>query len=181
MPTGSEYDPGCSSSQSSANAFSDSYSLILGRPPSIIDAYCDTKEPMNLEFSKVVAGQTLVAKPFHEPTTSTFIILRQRFAKIVAEITYLFNKLHEPARFEEVETLDKQLRQFIDDLPPVSTGTDHACQFGETTDLFESQHFRYINPDKSLDKDPQYSYIPIHRFYLATEICQLKLAASIIS
>jgi hypothetical protein len=97
-----------------------SYSLILGRPPSIIDAYCDTKEPMNLEFSKVVAGQTLVAKPFNEPTSSTFIILRKRFAKIVADITYLFNKLHEPARFEEVETLDKQLRDFVDHLPPVS-------------------------------------------------------------
>lgn len=76
---------------------------------------------MNLEFAKVVAGQTLVAKPFHEPTSSTFIILRQRFAKIVAEITYLFNKLHEPARFEEVEALDKKLRLFIEALPPVSS------------------------------------------------------------
>lgn len=34
------------------------------------------------------------------------------------------------------------------------------------------QHFRFDNPDKSLDRDPQYSYIPIHRFYLATEICE---------
>ena len=75
---------------------------------------------MNLEFSKVVAGQTLVAKPLHEPTSSTFIIFRKRFAKIVADITYLFNKLHEPARFEEVEALDKQLREFVDNLPPVS-------------------------------------------------------------
>jgi len=106
-----------------------SYSLILGRPPSIIDAYCDTKEPMNLEFSKVVAGQTLVAKPFHEPTSSTFIILRKRFAKIVADITYLFNKLHEPARFEEVEALDKQLRDFVDHLPPVSMAVMDAAKY----------------------------------------------------
>lgn len=104
---------------------------------------------MNLEFEETSPGRRLVAKPFTEPTTSTFLILRKRFAKIVGELTYLFNKLHEPARFEEVEALDRDIRQYIQDLPP---------------------HFRYDHPDTSLDELPQYSYVPVQRFYLATEI-----------
>jgi hypothetical protein len=104
---------------------------------------------MNVEFAKVTARQKLVPKPLSEPTSSTFIILRRRFAKIVGDITYLFNKLHEHAKIEEVEQLDKDLRNFIQDLPP---------------------HFRMENADKSLDYHPDHSYIPIHRFYLLTEI-----------
>jgi hypothetical protein len=124
-----------------------SYSLILGRPPSIGDAYCDAGEPSNVEFADIEPGQPIVSKPLSEPTSATFIILRKRFAKIVGKITHHFQKLHEPARFEDVEFLDKELRNFINDLPP---------------------HYRLEDADKSLDASQP--YIPIHRYYLSTEI-----------
>ncbi|KAJ9108542.1 hypothetical protein QFC19_002258 [Naganishia cerealis] len=123
------------------------YSLILGRPPSIGDAYCDAGEPSNVEFADTEPGQPIISKPLSEPTSSTFIILRKRFAKIVGKITHHFQKLHEPARFEDVEFLDKELRNFINDLPP---------------------HYRMEDADKSLDAERP--YIPIHRYYLSTEI-----------
>ncbi|KAJ9094690.1 hypothetical protein QFC21_005847 [Naganishia friedmannii] len=123
------------------------YSLILGRPPSIGDAYCDAGEPSNVEFADLEPGQSIVSKPLSEPTSSTFVILRKRFAKIVGKITHHFQKLHEPARFEDVEFLDKELRNFINDLPP---------------------HYRMEDADKSLDAAQP--YIPIHRYYLSTEI-----------
>ncbi|KAJ9115857.1 hypothetical protein QFC22_004999 [Naganishia vaughanmartiniae] len=123
------------------------YSLILGRPPSIGDAYCDAGEPSNVEFADLEPGQPIVSKPLSEPTSSTFVILRKRFAKIVGKITHHFQKLHEPARFEDVEFLDKELRNFISDLPP---------------------HYRMEDADKSLDAAQP--YIPIHRYYLSTEI-----------
>jgi hypothetical protein len=69
-----------------------------------------------------------------------------------------------------VEALDKQLRDFVDHLPPVSMTVMLPCQKSLNRLLY--QHFRYENPDKSLDRNPEYSYIPIHRFYLATEICE---------
>lgn len=75
------------------------------------------------------------------------MILRKRFAKIVGKITHHFQKLHEPARFEDVEFLDKELRNFISELPP---------------------HYRMEDADKSLDSAQP--YIPIHRYYLSTEI-----------
>lgn len=124
-----------------------SYSLILGRPPSIGDAYCDAGDPCNVEFADVQPGQPIISKPLSEPTSSTFVILRKRFAKIVGKITHHFQKLHEPARFEDVEFLDKELRNFINELPP---------------------HYRMEDADKSLDAAQP--YIPIHRYYLSTEI-----------
>jgi hypothetical protein len=131
----------------SANTIHYSYSLILGRPPSIGDAYCDAGEPSNVEFADLEPGQPIISKPLSEPTSSTFVILRKRFAKIVGKITHHFQKLHEPARFEDVEFLDKELRNFINDLPP---------------------HYRMEDADKSLDAVQP--YIPIHRYYLSTEI-----------
>lgn len=124
-----------------------SYSLILGRPPSIGDAYCDAGDPCNVEFADIQPGQPIISKPLSEPTSSTFVILRKRFAKIVGKITHHFQKLHEPARFEDVEFLDKELRNFISELPP---------------------HYRMEDADKSLDAAQP--YIPIHRYYLSTEI-----------
>lgn len=123
------------------------YSLILGRPPSISDAYCDAREPSNLELSELKPGEPAVSRPLTEPTTATYNILRMRFAKIIGKITFHFQKLHEPATFEDVEHLDKDLKAFIQDLPP---------------------HYRLENPDTSLDKT--LDFIPIHRYNLATEI-----------
>lgn len=99
---------------------STSYSLILGRPPSISDSYCDAQDPSNVELDDIIPGKPIVSKPLSEPTSATFLILRKRFAKITGKITHHFQQLHEPAKYEDVQALDKELRQFVDDLPPVS-------------------------------------------------------------
>lgn len=61
-----------------------------------------------------------MSKPLDVPTSATFLLLRKRFAKITGRITHHFQKLHEPASFEDVQRLDKEILQFIEDLPPVS-------------------------------------------------------------
>lgn len=131
----------------SLTSLCNSYSLILGRPPSIADAYCDAREPANVELSDIKPGEPIVSRPLHEPTTATYNILRKRFAKIIGKITFHFQKLHEPATFEDVEALDKEIRQFRDELPPP---------------------LRLENPDTSLDEELE--FLPTHRYNLATEI-----------
>lgn len=149
-----------------------SWSLNLGRPPSIDDAYCDAQEPSNVEWSELTSGQPIVSRPLTEPTTATFIILRKRFAKIVGKIVHHFQKLHEPAKFEDVEALDKEIRQFIEDLPPVGQVSHHERITLLNTRLLK-QHFRMEDADKSLDAERV--YIPLHRYYLSTEICEFSV------
>ena len=113
-----------------------SYSLILGRPPSISDAYTDALPPSNVEMSELDAlmdpsKPPPEAKPLSQPTTATFLILRRDLAGIVGRIVHHFQKLHEPAQYGDVEKLQHELDQFVERLPP---------------------HFRMHEPDKSLDQ-----------------------------
>ncbi len=97
------------------------YSLILGRPPSIIDAYCDAREPSNIEFSELRLDRPAVSKPLSEPTSATYLILRKRFSTITGKITHHFQKLNEPATYADVQQLDDEILNYVDELPPVSS------------------------------------------------------------
>ncbi|GMK54408.1 hypothetical protein CspeluHIS016_0109940 [Cutaneotrichosporon spelunceum] len=130
------------------------YSLILGRPPSIGDAYADTLPPSNVDLSDFhlpgpnnPAGPVPQARPLSEPTTATFLILRRNLSGIIGRIVHHFQKLNEPAQYADVQRLQDELDQFTNQLPP---------------------HFRMRDADKSLDK--QYYWLPVHRFMLLTEV-----------
>ncbi|KLT39360.1 hypothetical protein CC85DRAFT_265546 [Cutaneotrichosporon oleaginosum] len=130
------------------------YSLILGRPPSIGDAYADTLPPSNVELSEFKLagpnnppGPAPQARPLSEPTTATFLILRRNLSGIIGRIVHHFQKLNEPAQYADVQRLQDELEHFTNTLPP---------------------HFRMREPDKSLDK--QYYWLPVHRFMLLTEV-----------
>ncbi|BEJ11219.1 hypothetical protein CspHIS471_0106410 [Cutaneotrichosporon sp. HIS471] len=129
------------------------YSLILGRPPSIGDAYTDTLPPSNVDLSEFKIGPNNPpgpapqARPLSEPTTATFLILRRNLSSIIGRIVHHFQKLNEPAQYADVQRLQDELDQFTNQLPP---------------------HFRMRDADKRLDK--QYYWLPVHRFMLLTEV-----------
>lgn len=63
------------------------YSLILGRPPAISDAYTDTQAPSNLEDSEMVPGIAPEPRPLTEPTSMTYSVLRHGLSRIIGKIT----------------------------------------------------------------------------------------------
>ncbi|RSH92528.1 hypothetical protein EHS25_008944 [Saitozyma podzolica] len=128
------------------------YALILGRPPAINEAYVDAHEPSNVDLEGIKPGQPIVSKPLTQPTTATFHILRRRFAQILGKIGHHFQKKHELATYHEVETLDDEILDFVNDLPP---------------------HFRLEDPDTSLDH--VHLYIALHRYAIGTEIALTRI------
>lgn len=131
---------------------SSSYALILGRPPAINEAYVDAREPSNVDLEGIKPGQPIVSQPLTQPTTATFHILRRRFAQILGKIGHHFQKKHELATYHEVETLDDEILDFVNDLPP---------------------HFRLEDPDTSLDH--VHLYIALHRYAIGTEIALTRI------
>ncbi|EKD03909.1 hypothetical protein A1Q2_01922 [Trichosporon asahii var. asahii CBS 8904] len=127
------------------------YSLILGRPPSISDAYTDALPPSNVDLNEYDLHNAHAPlpqpKPLSEPTTATFLILRRQLSAIIGRIVHHFQKLNEPAQYADVQRLQEELDQFTQSLPP---------------------HFRMKDADKSLDK--QHFWLPVHRFTLLTEV-----------
>ncbi|WVN87249.1 uncharacterized protein L203_102426 [Cryptococcus depauperatus CBS 7841] len=124
------------------------YSLVLGRPPSISDSYTDALSPSNIELSDYNPMYGFPpARPFNEPTSALFLILRKKLSVIIGKIVHHFQKLNEPAQYSDVERLQQELDLFVEQLPP---------------------HFRMYGPDKTLDK--AHSYLIVHRFMLLTEV-----------
>ncbi|EJD00992.1 uncharacterized protein FOMMEDRAFT_169200 [Fomitiporia mediterranea MF3/22] len=124
-----------------------SYSMVLGRPYAIQDEYTTTQPPLNIEdLSTFVPLPS--APPLSQPTKMTFVILRHKLAYIIGKMVHYFQRCRIQNHYSEVLALDDDLQKFVDTLPP---------------------HFS-INPDTSLDRVEQYSYIPVHRYLLITEI-----------
>jgi hypothetical protein len=107
-------------------------------------------------------GVTPEPRPWDEPTTATFLILRKTLSDIVGKIVHHFQKLDEPARYSDVESLHMEIQAFIETLP--------RC-------------YRMYDADKSLDKGRwnilvakrlltlvEFFWLPIHRFMLLTEV-----------
>ncbi len=73
-----------------------------------------------MEWADIKKDAPTPSRPLSEPTTATFVILRKKFAVVQGKVVHHFQQLHQPARYEDVELLDKEIRAFIKDLPPVS-------------------------------------------------------------
>ncbi|TIC16857.1 hypothetical protein E3Q15_00984 [Wallemia mellicola] len=131
--------------------------LILGRPPSIIPAYCDTLPPSNIDdndFQNTSAEASApIAKPLTIPTLMTAHVLRHSFVQIVARCNEHFSNLRAPSSYSNVLKLDSDIRDFISKLPPV---------------------FRFEDPDTSMDS--QMPWLPTHRFLLAVECYFTKIS-----
>ncbi|KAL1413444.1 hypothetical protein Q8F55_001211 [Vanrija albida] len=124
------------------------FSCLLNRPPSIDPMFSDTKPPSNIDLKALVgAGSLVEGKPMSETTDATYLILRKRLAVIVTQIVRNFQRVDRDPTYDEVLALDAQLTQLRNDLPP---------------------QFRMNDTDKSKDKDIW--YLPIHRYYIQTEI-----------
>ena len=82
----------------------------------------------------------------------TFVILRHQLAGIIGRMVHHFQQVRDRSQYAEVVTLDNDLLNFIDNLPP---------------------HYA-MEPDKSLDVT--LPYIPIHRFLLITEILFVRIS-----
>ncbi len=100
--------------------FPPSYSLILGRPFSIQESYFDVQEPANADWEDYSTDRPVVSKPLTQPTSATFMLLRNRFAHITGRIAHHFQKLNQLATYSEVEKLDEEILSFVEDLPRVS-------------------------------------------------------------
>ncbi|KAJ7591047.1 hypothetical protein C8J56DRAFT_934541 [Mycena floridula] len=122
-----------------------SYALVLGRPHSIQDDYTSTQAPSNIE-DESPAAYNRPAPPLSTPTPMTFVILRHHLATIIGRIVHHFQKVRTATHYSEVTALDDELLKFIMHLPP---------------------HYA-LEPDRSLDES--FSFIPVHRFLLITEI-----------
>ncbi|TIB61063.1 hypothetical protein E3P78_02917 [Wallemia ichthyophaga] len=131
--------------------------LILGRPPSIIPAYCDTLPPSNIDDndfqSTSVDTSPPLPKPLNIPTLMTAHVLRHSFVQIVARCNEHFSNLRAPSSYSNVLRLDAEIGEFIARLPPV---------------------FRFEDPDTSVDS--QMPWLPTHRFLLAVECYFTKIS-----
>lgn len=128
-----------------------SYGLVLGRPNSIQDFYTSTRLPSNID-GEPQAAASQSPSPLSQPTTMTFVILRHQLAEIIGRMVHHFQQVRDRSQYTEVVTLDNDLLNFIDNLPP---------------------HYA-MEPDKSLDAT--LPYIPIHRFLLITEILFVRIS-----
>lgn len=138
--------------------------LILGKPPCINDAFCDTPLPLNVDDSTLLShsfhpSHTL---PLSQPTMMTGLILRTQLCAIIGRFIYHLQKApsaksSSPAEeYAEVKALDSELDQFIANLP---------------------RHYAIDNPDTSLDNDPRYSsFITLHRYIVATQTLMARIA-----
>ncbi len=91
----------------------------MGRPPLINEAYHDVQEPLNVSLDAIRHGQSIPVLPMSVLTSGTVFILRTRLSALTGRIAHHFQKLHEPAQYQEVERLDAEISRFIDSLPPV--------------------------------------------------------------
>lgn len=130
-----------------------SYSMVLGRPYAIQDEYHTTLPPLNIEDLSSIT-QNSVAPLLSIPTRMTFVILRHGLAYLIGKMVHYFQRVRIQNHYSEVLALDDDLQKFIDSLPP---------------------HFSF-NPDTSLDREEEYSYIPIHRYLLTTEILFVRIS-----
>lgn len=82
----------------------------------------------------------------------TFVILRHQLAEIIGRMVHHFQQVRDKSHYTEVVSLDNDLLNFIDNLPP---------------------HYS-LQPDTSFDST--LPYIPIHRFLLITEILFVRIS-----
>ncbi|KAI5124904.1 hypothetical protein M0805_007332 [Coniferiporia weirii] len=130
-----------------------SYSMVLGRPYAIQDEYSTTLPPLNIEDLTSLTP-TLTAPPLSNPTRMTFVILRHGLAYLIGKMVHFFQRVRIQNHYSEVLALDEELQKFIDTLPP---------------------HFSF-KPVTSLDHIEEYSYIPLHRYLLTTEILFVRIS-----
>ncbi|WWC93844.1 hypothetical protein V866_000680 [Kwoniella sp. B9012] len=84
--------------------------LLLGRPVGISDRSCDVEPPLNLD-------EMGIPRPLTDLTLTSFLVFRDRLARIMGHIAEEVYQLAEPA-YEVIENLDKELKQWAVSLPP---------------------------------------------------------------
>ena len=127
--------------------------MVLGRPYAIQDEYHTTLPPLNIEDLSTLTPSS-VPPPLSTPTRMTFVILRHGLAYLIGKMVHYFQRVRIQNHYHEVLALDDDLQKFIDALPP---------------------HFSF-SPDTSLDNTEEYSYIPVHRYLLTTEILFVRIS-----
>lgn len=127
--------------------------MVLGRPYAIQDEYHTTLPPLNIEDLSTLSPSS-VLPPLSTPTRMTFVILRHGLAYLIGKMVHYFQRVRIQNHYHEVLALDDDLQKFIDALPP---------------------HFSFT-PDTSLDNSEEFSYIPVHRYLLTTEILFVRIS-----
>ncbi|KAF8341422.1 fungal-specific transcription factor domain-containing protein [Cantharellus anzutake] len=129
------------------------YALVLGRPHSIQDDFCDTLPPSNTDDSFLSSQSIVLPKdpPLSQPTVMTFVVLRHALSRIIGHIVSHFQQV-KPTHYSDVLGLDDELQRFIRTLPP---------------------HYS-LNPDKSLDET--HRFIPVHRFLIVSEVFFIRIS-----
>ena len=130
-----------------------SHALVLGRPPSVQDEFCDALPPVNADDSFLMGHQVKIPRglPLSHPTPMTFAILRAALARIIGKIVRHFQQV-KPTHYNDVISLDEELTNFIDTLPP---------------------HYA-LEPDTSLDA--ALPFVPPHRFLIVTEVFFVRIS-----
>lgn len=130
-----------------------SHALVLGRPPSVQDDFCDAVPPVNADDGFLMAPHVKIPSglPLSHPTPMTFAILRVALARIIGKIVRHFQQV-KPTHYNDVISLDEELTNFIDTLPP---------------------HYA-LEPDTSLDAT--LPFVPPHRFLIVTEVFFVRIS-----
>ncbi|KAH8678400.1 fungal-specific transcription factor domain-containing protein [Xylariales sp. PMI_506] len=127
--------------------------LALGRPPSINEQHCTSKEPRNIWVDNLSSEAADSAQPNApgDPTPSIFLMYQHQLAAIIAQIQDVCfgaaaagpRTSNEFTSYEEVLRHDEKLLAWKDGLPP---------------------YFAMDRPDTTLDEE--YPYLHWHRTYL---------------
>lgn len=92
-------------------------SAIVSHPMTINPTSYDADTPSNVNLEELTV-HAVKPKPMDEPTTATFIVLRSQLAHIVGRITSQFQRLRGSMHYDEVLSIDRELQDFTDSLPP---------------------------------------------------------------
>ncbi|KAG8856771.1 hypothetical protein FRB96_006274 [Tulasnella sp. 330] len=149
------------------------FALLLGRPRTIHDNYCDTMPPSNVEDSEIIDHMRhnvppppvtaphllqfpslppLQAHPLSTPTHMTYPILRHALAVIIGHIVHHFQQVRHHSHYSEVLSLDEELQRFVKNLPP---------------------HF---SPEPDMSLDETHPFIPVHRFLITCEVYFVRIS-----
>ncbi|KAF8308158.1 hypothetical protein DL93DRAFT_2043015, partial [Clavulina sp. PMI_390] len=132
-----------------------SHALVLGRPPAVLDEFCDSHPPTNATDAFLMGPHQHIrippSLPLKQPTPMTFAILRYSLARIIGKIVRHFQQVR-PSHYHDVIALDEELTGFADSLPP------------------------HYAPDPDTSLDATHPFIAPHRFLIISEIFFVRIS-----
>lgn len=140
--------------------------MNLTRPTAIDESVCDVEAPSEDVNDVLLPDYMKKSTPpqlppgVDRPTLMTFSKHRHRLAVIMSRIVTAYQALDRPAHYADIVSIDRELLDFRESLP--SYLQSRITEDGR------------VDKDSSLDE--AFSYIPVHRYLLCTEVMFVRCA-----